>query len=57
MHCKLYITKKILPNFLEGKCGCHLGEFSHTSFVVFGAEKVNSDLGRFFGWRNAEGNL
>ena len=33
----------ILPNCLKGKYGYHLGEFSNTSFVVFGAERVNKD--------------
>ena len=31
---------QILPNCLEGKYGYHLGEFSNTSFVMFGAGRV-----------------
>ena len=41
-HCKLSNMKsKILPNCLKGKYGYHLGKFSNTSFVVFGAEEAD----------------
>ena len=40
-HSKLSNVKcEILPNCLKGKYGYSLGEFSNTSNVVFGAERV-----------------
>ena len=40
-HSKLFNMKsEVLPNCLKGKYGYSLGEFSNTSNVVFGAERV-----------------
>ena len=48
-HCKLSNMKsEILPNCLKGKYGYSLGEFSNTSDVMFGAERVNKKLLLFF---------
>ena len=35
------MKRKILSKCLKGKYGYHLREFSDTSFIVFGAERVN----------------
>ena len=38
------MKRKILSNCLKGKYGYHLREFSDTSFVVFGTERVKQTL-------------
>ena len=46
IHSKLYVSKmkdKILPTCLEGNYRHSLGEFSNTSYGVFGAERVKKN--------------